>query len=335
MRSGMDLGLLRVASSAIVAMDVDGRVTDLNAAAERLFGTSAERGAGRLYPDVFGASLAERIVGLFLRIARSGDAATPLLVEATLPSGRRATLRAGAGPLRDASGGLVGMFFVAEDQTEARERAQHEESLRDALHRYLGDAVAERIDERPSFVGVGGTRQTVSVLHADVRGYTTIAEELEPEQTSALLIRYHGAAVAALLAVGATLDRFIGDAILALWNAPRTQEGHPRLAVRGALALQGSTREVGTELRYGVGLHTGEAVVGNLGSERYMNYTAVGDTVNVAARLQSAAPPGDVVCSAGLLAAAGPGVRATALGPLAVKGRRAPVEAYRVEGLDE
>jgi len=92
---------------------------------------------------------------------------------------------------------------------------------------------------------------------------------------------------------------------------------------------------VGIELGYGIGVHTGEAMVGNLGSEQYQNFTAIGDTVNVAARLQGQALAGEVVCSAAALQAAGEGVRTTPLGTLELRGRKTPVEAYRVEGIDQ
>ena len=331
-----------LAPSSVVAMDGEGRITSLNAAAERLLSTSAETAVGRPYTEVFGRSLADRVLGLFLRVARAGRPDAAQVLEASLPDGRRARLRATAGPVRDERGVLVGVLFVAEDRTaeaeaerEARERGEKEQRLRTALRRYTGEAIATVIEERPSFVGVGGTRQAVSVMHADVRGYTTVAEALEPEAVMELLRTYHGAAVAALQAEGGMIDRFIGDAILALWNAPKPQEDHVRLAVRGALAMVAATQATGADLEYGAGVHTGEAVVGNLGSDRYANYTAIGDTVNVAARLQSAAQAGQVICSQAAFEAAGHGLRATALGALTVKGRKNPVEAYRVDGLDE
>ncbi len=338
---GVSLALLHATPTAVVAMDTDGRITMLNAAAERLFGTPAQHAIGRLYPDVFGPSLAGRMVGLFLRATRARSAAAHALT-ATLPDGRRATLRANAGPLRDEAGALAGIFFVAEEQvtretagSPSDPAAAKDAHLRQALRRYVGSAVAEQIADHPSFIGVGGVRQVVSVLHADVRGYTTLAEAMEPEAVSHLLLRYHGAAVAALGTEGATIDRYIGDAILALWNAPAPQEDHARLAVKGALAFRRATQATGRDLEYGIGLHTGVAVVGNLGSEQYLHYTAIGDTVNVAARLQSAAPAGGIVCSAALLKAAGEGVRATPLGPLTVKGRKNPIEAYAIEGIEK
>jgi adenylate cyclase len=281
------------------------------------------------------------MVGLFLGAARSREPGRVHEIEATLPGGRRAALRAGAGPVVDTAGTMLGIVFVAEDRSdevaaegEARAHAQKERQLRDALQRYVGETVAASIDARPSFIGVGGVVQEISVLHADVRGYTTIAEQLPPEAVHALLLRYHGAAVAALRAEAATVDRYVGDAILALWNASAPQERHPRLALRGALAMRDAANAVGTEMRYGIGVHTGDAVVGNLCSERYMHYTAIGDTVNVAARLQAGAEGGQVVCSAATLAGAGDGVRAAPLGEITLKGRKAPVEAYRIDAID-
>jgi PAS domain S-box-containing protein len=335
---GLSAALLRATPSAAVALDTDGRVTMLNAAAERLLGLEAPEAAGRLYSEVFGASLAHRVMALVVRALRAGGTGTAHTFEATLPGGRRATLRANAGPLYDAGGTLIGVFFVAEEQVSSADAADSPTArhLRQALQRYAGTAIATQVAAHPSFLQVGGVRQLVSVLHADVRGYTTLAEALQPEEVSELLLRYHGAAVTALGAVEGTIDRYVGDAILALWNAPAAQPEHARLAIRGALALRRATREVGNALEYGIGLHTGDAVVGNLGSAEYLHYTAIGDTVNVAARLQAAAPAGGIVCSAATLAAARDetGVAARPLGLLTVKGRRNPVEAYALEGDD-
>jgi PAS domain S-box-containing protein len=331
----------RFSPSAVVAMDDEGRIVAMNAPAEALLGASLAEMADRPYTDAFGPSLADRLVPLFLRVSRTGSAREPQLVEATLPGGRRATLFANAGPLLDAAGKFVGIIFAADDRSNAvtatrvaEEHAGKERHLRDALNRYVGPDLASVIDARPSFLGLGGRRQVVSVLHADVRGYSTLAESSEPEEVMRLLLKYHGAAVEALRAEGATVDRFIGDAVLALWNAPETQAEHARMAVRGGLALLAAAARAGSELRYGVGVHTGPAVVGNLGSDQLMSYTAIGDTVNIAARLQSGAAAGELVCSASTIDAAGPGIHSTALGALAVKGRTSTIDAHRVTAID-
>ncbi len=328
----MSFALLQFNPSSVVLMDNDGRIRSLNKNAERLLSTTEADAVGKIYSDVFGKSLSSRVFALMLKGAR----ADVKMIEATLPDGRRAKLRASAGPIRDARGAVSGIVFVADEDTSSpkmEQMAEQQERLKGALRRYLGDNVAEMVDARPSFVDVGGRTQTVSVLHADVRGYTTMAEEMPPDRVVSLLLRYHGAAAKAIREKGGTIDRFAGDAILALWNAPTPQPEHVRLALQGALAMRDAARAVGTELGYGVGVHTGEAMVGNLGSEQYQNFTAIGDTVNVAARLQAQAKAGEVICSASVLSAAGDGVHAAPLGALELKGRKTPVEAYRVEGM--
>jgi PAS domain S-box-containing protein len=332
---GLSFALLQFNPSSVVLLDAEGRIRSLNRNAERLLSTTEADALGKAYTDVFGDSLSQRVFKLMLRGGAEGE---PHPIEATLPGGRRAKLRATAGPLKDARGGVSGIVFVADEDTSSPKLealSDQHVRLRDALRRYLGDNVADMVDARPSFVDVGGQTQTVSVLHADVRGYTTIAEELPPDRVVSMLLRYHGAAAKAIRATGGTIDRFAGDAVLALWNAPAPQADHVRLALLGALAMRDAAREVGNELSYGIGVHTGEAMVGNLGSEDYQNFTAIGDTVNVAARLQGQAKEGEVVCSAAALQAAGQGVRTTPLGALELRGRKTPVDAYRVEGIDQ
>jgi PAS domain S-box-containing protein len=328
----MSFALLQFNPSSVVLMDNEGRIRSLNRNAEHLLSTTEAEAVGKVYTEVFGESLSARVFALMLK----GTRADVRLVEATLPGGRRAKLRATAGPIRDERGTVNGIVFVADEDTSSpklEEMADNQERLRGALRRYLGDNVAEMVDARPSFVDVGGHTQIVSVLHADVRGYTTMAEEMPPDKVVSLLLRYHGAAAKAIKAKGGTIDRFAGDAILALWNAPAAQPTHARLALQGALAMRDAAREVGSELGYGVGVHTGDAMVGNLGSDEYQNFTAIGDTVNVAARLQAQAKAGEVICSAAVLSAAGEGVAAVPLGALELKGRKTKVEAYRVEAL--
>ena len=332
---GLSLALLQFHPSSVVLLDTEGKIRSLNRNAERLLSTTEADAIGKTYTDVFGESLSQRLFKLMLKSGADGEARA---IEATLPGGRRAKLRATAGPLKDARGVVSGIVFVADEDTSSPKLealADQQVRLRDALRRYVGDNVADMVDARPSFIDVGGQTQVVSVVHADVRGYTTMAEQLPPDRVVSLLLRYHGAAAKAIRGTGGTIDRFAGDAILALWNAPAPQPDHVRLALRGAIAMRDAAREVGADLGYGIGVHTGEAMVGNLGSEQYQNFTAIGDTVNVAARLQGQAKAGEVVCSAAALQAAGPGVQTTPLGTLELRGRRTPVEAYRVEGIEQ
>src|SRR5439155_8463471 len=169
---GLSLALLQFNPSSVVLLDTEGRIRALNRNAERLLSTTEAEAIGKSYTVVFGESLSQRVFRLMLKGGAEGAARA---IEATLPGGRRVKLRATAGPLKDTRGFVNGMVFVADEDTSSPKLASLAENqvrLRDALWCYLGDNVADMVDARPSFVDVGGQTQTVSVVHADVRGYS-------------------------------------------------------------------------------------------------------------------------------------------------------------------
>ena len=197
-------------------------------------------------------------------------------------------------------------------------REDSEERFRDL---YLDDTAA-------------GTRD-VSVLFADLEGYTTFAEGRDPREVSEMLNAYLEVAIPPIVTEhGGEIDRLIGDAIMATWGTRGDQPDHAQRAVRAATALQSEAQRISREHpdwpRFRAAVNTGPALVGVLGVESGRSYTVVGDTVNVAARLESTAPPGGVVIGGATLRAV-PGLRVTALGLLDVKGKSEPVEAYRLE----
>ncbi len=177
-----------------------------------------------------------------------------------------------------------------------RERSQ----VRRAFSRYLAPALVERLAERPEGLKLGGESRELTILFADIRGFTALSESLPPEVLTARLNRFLTPMTEALLDQGATIDKYIGDAIMAFWNAPLDQADHAARALRGALAMRerlaalapqwaAEDRAAGreaVELRFGLGLNSGSCVVGNLGSEQRFDYSAIGDPVNLAARLE-------------------------------------------------
>jgi class 3 adenylate cyclase len=179
-----------------------------------------------------------------------------------------------------------------------------------------------------------GTRE-VSVLFADLEGFTSFAEGRDPREVSEMLNAYLEVAIPPIVREhGGEIDSLIGDAIMATWGTRGDQPDHAERAVRAAADLQTETQRIAAEHpgwpRFRVGVNTGEALVGVLGAESGRSYTVIGDTVNVAARLEGRAPAGGVVIGGPTLRAV-PGLRVTALGALAVKGKEEPVEAYRLE----
>jgi class 3 adenylate cyclase len=175
----------------------------------------------------------------------------------------------------------------------------------------------------------------VSVLFADLEGFTAFAEGRDPREVSEMLNAYLEVAIPPIVREhGGEIDSLIGDAIMATWGTRGDQPDHAERAVRAAAALQSETERIAAAHpgwpRFRVGVNTGEALVGVLGAESGRSYTVIGDTVNVAARLEGRAPAGGVVIGGPTLRAV-PGLRVTALGALAVKGKEEPVEAYSLE----
>jgi adenylate cyclase len=178
-------------------------------------------------------------------------------------------------------------------------------------------------------------RREVSVLFADLEGFTNFAEGRDPREVSDMLNTYLRVAMPPIVSEhGGELDGLIGDAIMATWGTRGDQPDHAARAVRAALALQRETARIADEHpgwpRFRAAVNTGDAMVGVLGAESGRSYTVIGDTVNVASRLESVAPVGGVVVGAGTLRAL-PGARVRSLGDVRVKGKERPVEAYLLE----
>ncbi len=186
-------------------------------------------------------------------------------------------------------------------------------------------------------MALGGMRQEISILFADLRGYTTYSEQAAPEQVVELLNQYFRIAADVILAREGTLDKFLGDAVMAIFNAPQPQPDHPYRAVEAALALRQAVEEWNAQhsngLLFGIGVNLGEAVVGNVGAALAMNYTAIGDAVNLAKRLQERAAPGQILITDSVAARLGNQIRTTPLGAVQVKGRQQPVVVYELLGL--
>lgn len=178
-------------------------------------------------------------------------------------------------------------------------RTERERKRLNALFgRYVSGRVMEALLASPDMPALGGARREITVLFSDIRGFTTLSELLAPEEVVELLNEYFQRICAALLAEEATIDKFIGDAVMAEFGAPLAQHDHADRALRAAVALQRTAQEFADWVQthfpdrqlppfaIGIGLHTGAAVVGNIGSQWRMEYTAVGDTVNTASRLE-------------------------------------------------
>jgi adenylate cyclase len=224
---------------------------------------------------------------------------------------------------------------LANQLSTALENARLYGELGTLFRQYLSPDVAASLLADPAQAALGGSLIEVTALFADLRGFTTFSEQVEPGDIVTMLNRYHGVAVPCILDNGGTVVQFVGDALLALFNAPARQPDHAARAVRAALEMQRAVDEIAGGQpdwpRFRVGANTGPALVGNIGSEQLRGFNAMGDAVNVAARLQTLAEPGSVVIGDATRQAAGEGLSARLIGDLKVKGRVQPVRAYIVD----
>jgi len=228
---------------------------------------------------------------------------------------------------------------IAVENARAHERLAREEVARANYSRFLPEYVVKQMLENPDSFKLGGVNQTITILFADIRGFTRISEHAPPEKIVSLLNRYFSAMTDIIFAHGGTLDKYLGDGLMALFGAPTATPEDASNALNAAVAMQRRVLSINMELRneglqeigVGIGLHTGEVTVGYIGSERRSEYTAIGDAVNTASRLESNAKGGDILLSDATAKAAHSRYKLEPREPIMVKNRQQPVALWEVD----
>ena len=218
------------------------------------------------------------------------------------------------------------------------------QQARSMLSRYLPPDIVRTMLKNPVEAQLGGRRAELTVLFSDIRGFTTLSEQLEPEQVVSLLNEYLTAMTDIIFGHGGTVDKFEGDAILVFFGAPQYHEDHAQRAVNTAIAMQERLADLEgkwmaltqASLNIGIGIHTGEVMVGNIGSQRRMEYTVIGDTVNLTSRLQDLTKELDasILISDSTHRRVAHMCQARSLGSVEIRGRQQPVHIFQVSGLN-
>jgi len=276
-----------------------------------------------------------------LRERRRGEAFASLYLDDTLgriDRGYAGAVKAAAAEDLEAEE-LRRRFGLGAEEASVVQRAAGEvKAVESLLQPYLSPQLAARLREHPHVAELGGEEREVSVLFADLQGFTAFSESRSPSDVLAMLNSYWAHTVPVVLGEhGGMIERFAGDAIMVVFNAAADQPDHALRATRAALALQRAADGVvhgrAEWPRFRVGINTGPAIVGNVGTAEHRSFTAIGDTTNLAARLQTAAEPGEVVIGQATHDATCEEVAAEPIGELDVKGKAAPVTAYRLIAL--
>jgi class 3 adenylate cyclase len=236
-------------------------------------------------------------------------------------------------PLKTADQTTRGVTFVVEDLTEKRRL----EAQRRLFGRMVSPAVIDQLD--PDRLELGGTLAEITTLFADIRGFTTLGESTDPASLVGILNRYLAAAAEAILQEEGTIDKFLGDAVMAWFNAPIAQPDHRLRAARAALAIQGAVGALHRDLpetvrlQFGIGVHAGPALLGLVGTERRIEYTAIGDSVNTARRLQEHAAEGQILISRATARPIEAELNLIDHPAIQVQGKQAPIEVFELRGL--
>lgn len=227
---------------------------------------------------------------------------------------------------------------VTVETVKAHKRLAREEVARANYSRFMPEYVVKQLLESPNSFRLGGVNQQVTVLFADIRGFTAISEKEKPEKVVNLLNRYFSVMTDIIFEFGGTLDKYIGDGMMAIFGAPTAGEEDALNAVKAAVTMQKRLGQLNAELgaegygsiSVGIGLHTGEATIGYIGSNKRSEYTAIGDTVNLASRLESNAAGGQILMSEATAAASGNLIPVNTREPMTVKNRTQPVNVLEV-----
>ena len=298
--------ILESIASGVVVLDAQDAIAQFNRAAEITFGLSASTLVGRnariLNTWLPGfSSMLEQYKSqpeprMQMEIAGNHFIRGPIVLQITFFR------------IRDIGNGGVGIAVVLNDLTESRAlaaeniaQAEKSERIARSFERYLAPHVVNALLKNPDTVVLGGTRQTATMMFADIRGFTELSERLMPEEVVEMLNRYLDPVVNVVFSNSGLLDKFYGDGIMAVFGAPRPSDDD---AVRAVIAAQQILRQVQSlngqpgvtwPLSVSVGLATGDIVAGHIGSQRRLEYTVIGDAVNLASRLQGIAEPNQIL----------------------------------------
>jgi adenylate cyclase len=227
---------------------------------------------------------------------------------------------------------------AAIDNAMAHQKIAQQVLQRSALERFLSPDVVEMVVANPD-IRLGGVNQKVTVMFADIRGFTPMSENMSPERVVEILNEYFTRVTDVIFDHGGTLDKYIGDAVMAVYGAPISKGDDAANCVESAVQIQRLLIELNRdaaarewpELRVGIGINTGIVTAGNIGSPRRIDYTVIGDTVNTASRMMSNAAGGQILISESTAADLGGNFELASLPPLQLKGRTGPVSVFSVD----
>ena len=318
--------------SGVITADVQGQITLCNRAAASILGRAAAEIVGRPLGEIM-PTFASDILPHMESVRRTEQPIVGIELSQNVPERGLVDWRFNFSPLKDAGQKTQGVAIVLDDMTERKKL----EAQRKLLQRMVSPAVLDQID--PNSLQIGGKKVFITILFADIRNFTPYGEQHSPEELVTVLNRYLAGAAEAVLANEGTVDKFLGDAVMAWYNAPLPQPDHTLRAVRTALAIRDAVAALHKELPedahldFGVGIHYGEAILGWIGTEKRLEYTAISDSVNTTKRIQENCGANQILISREACARVQDEIETRPYVPISAKGKTQPIEVYEVVGL--
>ena len=327
--------ILASVASGVIALDNQGRVTRINPAALRLLNAEERAVQGKTYSIALQSVHNRTIVDRMLKTLETPNVHETMFTETQI-TGRDKPLKLNVtwSALQGPEQQRLGTVIVIDDLTalsEEREAAQR-------VERYVHPNVIELVKQHPSAAVLGGATREISIIFADLRDFTKLGEALKPAPLFELLNTYLNLLSEIVFAEGGTVTMFQGDAVMAIFNAPADQPDHPLRAIRAGWAMRTALNEQHARtgykpLHFGIGLNLGSAYVGNIGHSRIQNYTAIGDAVNTAKRIEEQARENRVLVSDVLYRRVASAVHVAPSEPLVAKGKAQPMAVWELRGI--
>jgi PAS domain S-box-containing protein len=331
-------------TNLLITTDSKGNIHYFNDAARERLGIT-EEDFDKDFTEVFQKRLSKKIMSA---IRKSSGSDEILLGLEGIFKGEKKDIdfSLNVSPLLTKRGKSEGLTLLFTDQTREKElkeqmtvATEERRIIKDMFSRYMSMEVVQNLMEKPDLVRPGGDKKTATIFFADIRGYTSFSEGQEPEYIIEVLNEYFSEAVEIVIKNKGYIDKFIGDCIMAAWGVPTfTEEEDAYRAVASAVEIQELVRSKdrsffkgkASKLKIGIGMHTGPLIAGNLGSSRRMDYSVIGDTVNIAARLEGVAEANEVIITENTRDLLGDKFKLEEREPVSVKGKKKPLHIFNV-----
>jgi adenylate cyclase len=321
--------------NGVITVDLTGKITTFNAAASKMMGLSKKDVLGLYLNDVLFRNIYdEDFTDVLVDLLQREEKELSREIEFTKPDKEIIPLSLNTSILENGEKQEIGVIIVLTDLSLSKKT----KFLKDTFSRYVAKQVVDQIlDDPKKNLGLHGEKIDASVMFADIRNFTSISESLSAKKIVAILNEYFSRMIDIIFKLNGTIDKFIGDGMMCIFGAPIRTEDHAFLACKAALMMQEEITKMNqtlpVNLSVGIGINSGYMIVGNIGSERRLDYTVIGDNVNIAARLEQNAAGGDIIISKATYKAAKKCLKTKNKRKITLKGKAKPVLVYNLTAL--